>query len=180
MVSNKVKSSKSNTTSNSKYKGIITAKIINKNGKVIKTIKKHNKGQEFLFEQLTKCLIGSNVRSNMPNYLDAGYLTGDSSKESEQFKSRLINPVALTGRYVKKFNNAYWAAVFDAFISESNILDETKELGLSAFVLQPTKNAISTEILAVSKLEGNESIELEQGQSLLIEWKMIVSDIEDL
>ena len=152
------------------YQGVVTAKVI-RNGKVVKTFKKHNKGTDFLFKQLCRCLAGQDVRDAMPRYIDAGTIDNTENK----FKSELIQPSFITGKYVKKFNSQYYAVVLNALIPFSSVI--SNESIINTFVLKPKYDSLNDSILAIFELNG-ESVRLEQGESLLIEWKMAFTSID--
>lgn len=163
----------SNNKSGIPYQGILTAKII-RNGKIIRKIKKKNHGTLYLFEQLVNCILGEDVHTHMPNYLDAGTVTGTVSENN--FKSSLVLPVVLTGRYKEFIDNTYWSALFDAFIPFSTIINTEEQVGLDSFALKSTIDSSASEILAIVKL--NDPIIINQGESLLVEWRMAFTNIE--
>lgn len=154
------------------YQGMVVAKILRK-GKVVRTVKKHNRGQSYLFEQIAKMLAGADTSMNMPNYLDAGHSI--STDDPNTFSSALIQKTSLTGNYVKKFDNTYWATVFTALIPYSIVRSGTP---IDSFALYPTYSAKSPQMLAMVKLPANDEIILNPGESVLIEWRMIISNID--
>lgn len=170
---NKVK--ESNNKSGIPYQGTLTAKII-RNGKIVKKIKKKNTGTLYLFEQLVNCILGEDVHNNMPKYLDAGTIASELEANVNNFRSSLVLPVDLTGRYKEFVDGTYWSALFNAFIPFSTIINTEEQVGINAFALKPDINSPINEILALVKLDDH--IIINQGESLLIEWRMAFTNVK--
>lgn len=56
------------TTSTIKYRGDVTIEFV-KNGKIVRTIKKHNSATKYLFEFIYHCLAGNFYQDELPSFV---------------------------------------------------------------------------------------------------------------
>ena len=160
------------------YYGFVTINVLN-NNKVVKTIRKHNSGTEWLFKVLASTLCGNNESTNMPRYFDIG--TFNKTQLGNTFVTSLVSRIALSSKTINNFSvsvpgttdnhnfKGIVGASFSALISASDILQNSL-----APILRLYSDVQGESSLLAQVNLGDEAITLDysSGYNYMVEWVM--------
>ena len=162
------------------YSGNVTIKLV-KDGKTLKTVKKHNTGCSELFDFLSECLMGNFVQGKMPKVLMGYYLASGEPTKTNLGKKVLstlvhysdIDKISVGDSYKVeyKFNIPALIVNIDSENSES----------VNVLALFDMKNANESAPVpsAFIKLDSNKEITPEMvssGINIIVLWDMQFSN----
>lgn len=153
------------------YKGEVTLKIMH-GDKVVKTIRQHNDGTVYLMRFLTHCLGGYYVREDSPKYIRLFDLSDNTEPSIEaEVTLRAI---------VTNFNAIYdddaendSGSVTLTFLVPSTLVKDSKEFNAVA-IYGTSQNQNIANYMAWVKF--NNAMSISTGESLMLLWKMTLSN----
>lgn len=164
------------------YNGIVTLKLINQRNKRIKSVKTiHNNGTKNLFNYLCNALKGTILSNGAPKAIDACKYTFEDSNLAA-IKTSLAYRVLISGKSIindfkdDKNENYDYITRFSAIIPYSAILSDAIEGNKSTIKNLQLHSHLSQKdneesLLAYINL-GDDSIEISEGEALLVEWNI--------
>lgn len=153
------------------YKGSVNINIV-RDRQVIKSIKAHNEGTNELFRFICNALINVNNPTKCPTYVKGGYM-GDGY--TEMFNE----PMFVSDTDIEETNDNCSAVL--KFIVPSTYIDFNGGLNINTLKLYNQSNVFSNdgvECASITLASPIGQAELPQGTSLVIVWKLTLSNEE--
>lgn len=155
---------------NIKYRGSVNIKKRQKK-RVLQECNYHNQGTELLFEIICRSLVGNNMSSSMPTYLDIETVD-DNGEYSKINLIRIHYSTAIATNSTNTSGNG-WKAVF-TFIIPGNYIENNKTIDKVKLYNSTSTNA---DPLAIIDLTNEETkIITDNSSNLLITWTMEVNN----
>jgi hypothetical protein len=148
-----------------KYSGKAIIKVI-KGNKVIKTIKKSNKGTESLFRAICNSLIG-NPTSGMPNYIGAFAKHGGTSA----LKTKIV--------ISSKTSNGTSANFETTFPSNALVKGNGGNTTIECLRMYTSETSADNDYLAEIDFGEGNGIDIGNNESLIVRWVMTIGNVEE-
>ena len=151
------------------YSGEVKVSLVDADGRV-RTVSRHNAGEEGLFKYLAQCLCGINNRSSAPRKLDMGYIS------SNTFHTILPNgPVSvISPNYLK---DGSWCAVLGFTVNNSEISSSVAGATTLEFRLL---GGGGSEVYATAKnIPSSVVTQLVPGTTLSVEWTLSIQNVSE-
>lgn len=165
----KIEQPKKVETSTIKYKGSVSINVL-KNGKVVRTLSNHNKGNYPLFKYIAQCLVANFSEPEHPCYLKLGNST--TSEGVTTFKNYSLSPQRYASAKPILSNNSAIASF--EFLVPATTLALSNNLSINTLRLYNDVNRNADELYSAELIlsSGNEISGLTEEMTLQVIWNM--------